>query len=184
VALPRRYCIEPGCPKRRAARGWCAAHWAQQKRAGILAKPCVEESCTGFAMSRGLCGMHYQRARQEGRFSDVKCVLSECGLPATWSSFCKKHGDRVRKYGLSLDQLTALDQGLPCAVSGEISKTLSVDHCEDANAVRGFITNKINMALGLFDHAPRLLRRAAEYLEDFQRLTAHGLIVKIPRRTK
>jgi hypothetical protein len=135
-------------------------------------------------MSRGLCDMHYQRARQEGRFTDRTCVLNACDRPATWSLFCKTHGDRIRKYGLSLDQLTDLDRGLPCAISGEMSTKLSVDHCEDVNAVRGFITNKINMGLGLFDHDPVLLRKAAAYLEDFQRRTELGLIVKITKRTK
>jgi hypothetical protein len=184
VTRSRRYCSETNCSKPVVAHGWCQKHWAQQKRSGYLGRKCKEPGCTGFDVANGLCDKHYQRARQNGQFSDTKCVVDKCGRPATWSSFCKKHGDRVRKYGLTLEQLVALDQGLPCAISGEVSNNLSVDHCETSNAVRGYITNKLNMGLGLFDHDPVLLRKAAAYLEEFVQRVASGNVSTIQRRSK
>ena len=178
----RNTCIEPDCSKPVVSNGWYNTHYARQKRAGFRTKKCVEDGCDGFGIAHGLCDKHYQRARQEGRFTEVKCPIELCGRPATLNGFCKKHGDRIVKYGLTPEQLTALDVGSPCAVSGEFSTNLSVDHCHESNTVRGFITNKINMALGLLDHDPVLLRKCADYLEDFKRRMDAGDVTPIKRR--
>jgi hypothetical protein len=42
-----------------------------------------------------------------------------------------------------------------------------IDHCHELNETRGLMCNRHNLALGLFDDDPNLLREAAEYLENF-----------------
>ncbi len=41
-----------------------------------------------------------------------------------------------------------------------------VDHCHETGKVRGLLPDRINKALGLFEHNPAYLRRAADWLES------------------
>lgn len=42
----------------------------------------------------------------------------------------------------------------------------SVDHCHNSGKVRGILCNNCNRALGLFQDNPKLIRKAAEYVEE------------------
>lgn len=44
---------------------------------------------------------------------------------------------------------------------------LVVDHCHDTGAVRGFLCQPCNMALGSAKDNPTILRKLADYLESF-----------------
>ncbi|MFF8367867.1 endonuclease VII domain-containing protein [Streptomyces lydicus] len=75
-------------------------------------------------------------------------------------------------YGLSADDYQRLfeAQGGKCAICHETRKTnLAVDHCHKTEAVRGLLCARCNgqlLARGARDR-PDVLRRAADYLEDY-----------------
>ncbi|WP_338781759.1 endonuclease VII domain-containing protein [Streptomyces sp. DG1A-41] len=75
-------------------------------------------------------------------------------------------------YGLSAEEYQRLfeAQGGRCAICQETRKTnLAVDHCHKTEAVRGLLCARCNgqlLARGARDR-PDVLRRAADYLEDF-----------------
>lgn len=82
----------------------------------------------------------------------------------------KKHAQRVRKYGLTPEQMKAMldAQGQACAVCGHTEKRHKlfpmIDHCHTTGKVRGILCSRCNMAIGLFRDSPELMRKAIEYL--------------------
>lgn len=48
------------------------------------------------------------------------------------------------------------------------SEKLAVDHCHDTGKVRRLLCPNCNRALGLFKDNPDVLRKAANYLEEFK----------------
>ena len=78
-----------------------------------------------------------------------------------------------KSYGLTKDQWWAMyeSQGGKCAISGRpliVGKEAHVDHDHVTGEVRALLDGKINVALGVFDHNPDWLRRAADYIEQHQ----------------
>ncbi|WP_416972557.1 endonuclease VII domain-containing protein [Streptomyces sp. 4F14] len=75
-------------------------------------------------------------------------------------------------YGLTGEEYQRLyeAQGGRCAICQETRKTnLAVDHCHKTEAVRGLLCARCNsqlLARGARDQ-PEVLRRAADYLEDY-----------------
>ena len=65
--------------------------------------------------------------------------------------------------------LTAQSGG--CAICGRKPEqqkryqTLHVDHCHETGKVRGLLCDQHNLLLGQFNDDPKLLRRAADYLD-------------------
>lgn len=78
-----------------------------------------------------------------------------------------------KDYGLTPEiyELLLLEQGGGCAICGSrvSSRTrnerLAVDHDSGTGKVRGLLCGSCNRALGGFRHIPKLLRKAARYLE-------------------
>jgi hypothetical protein len=52
-----------------------------------------------------------------------------------------------------------------CDICGVKSGSLHIDHCHQTNEIRGLLCGSCNLALGHFKSNPRLLRKAAKYLE-------------------
>lgn len=85
----------------------------------------------------------------------------------TWRAYRRKH-----KYGLTDEAYQALlkKQRGGCAICGGQSKhpkktTLCVDHDHATGRVRGLLCDVCNQAVGLFQDSPKLIRKAALYLE-------------------
>ena len=75
-------------------------------------------------------------------------------------------------YGITLDQYDSmlLGQNGKCLVcDGELSgqHRIAVDHDHETGKVRGLLHFRCNQGLGFFMDSPRLLRKAAEYLEKY-----------------
>lgn len=78
-----------------------------------------------------------------------------------------------QKRGLNLDSAYSLYNTQQCCqICGETTK-LHLDHDHNTNKIRGMLCHKCNRALGFFKDNPKLLRKAADYLE----IDKHGKIV-------
>jgi hypothetical protein len=75
------------------------------------------------------------------------------------------------KYGLrrgGYDRLLQRQHGV-CAICEQKPRArLCVDHCHSTRQVRGLLCRKCNTGLGQFDDDPRLLRKAAAYLDAWR----------------
>ena len=57
-------CSEDDCENISKSLGFCQAHYAAKRRAGLLGgKPCAHAGCPSKSYTRGLCSNHYQRMR-------------------------------------------------------------------------------------------------------------------------
>jgi hypothetical protein len=85
--------------------------------------------------------------------------------------------DLKRLYGITLEEyerLFARQKGR-CALCRKTSaQRLQVDHCHRTGAVRRLLCGRCNRGLGHFDDDPRLVRRAAAYLEARLKLSRRG----------
>lgn len=59
-------------------------------------------------------------------------------------------------------------------------RPLSVDHIRDTFIVRGLLCNVHNRGLGYFQHDPKLLRAAADYVEQHQQEQKIAEVIPIP----
>lgn len=151
-------CIFPDCGRPHKARGLCKAHNDQVKKAQAL-RPvqartpglmCSETGCEREAIARGLCAKDLMYSYEV-----------------------------VKRYGLTLDQYDALyqSQGGVCAICGRVNANgyrLSIDHdhacCAGKSCgkcVRGLLCGKCNLTLGNAEDEAERLRRAADYLDQW-----------------
>jgi hypothetical protein len=82
----------------------------------------------------------------------------------------KQRKAKLKSYGLTVEDYDRMlaRQGGTCAICLKTPEhRLCVDHCHDTRIVRKLLCRKCNTGLGLFDHDPERLRRAADYLEAF-----------------
>ena len=79
----------------------------------------------------------------------------------------------LAKYGMGSADIAKLlnSQGGKCKICGSKSPGSRygwhTDHCHETKKVRGVLCRSCNMHLGAFRHDPFLLRRAADYVENF-----------------
>lgn len=92
------------------------------------------------------------------------------------------------KHGLTVEQFDALlaSQGDGCAICGDTAEMqprtgrLYVDHCHTHRIVRGILCHRCNVAIGLLEDNPTLLRIAATYVEEFAaKQSMQGAILKL-----
>ena len=81
---------------------------------------------------------------------------------------------RLRDYGLTETQYKEFlsKQGGVCAVCKQIevdNRELSIDHCHKTGLVRGLLCNTCNLAEGLLNSDPNLIRALANYVEYHER---------------
>ena len=82
-----------------------------------------------------------------------------------------------RDYGLSPTEYAALfvKGNNRCEICGDefnnsAKHKLSIDHCHATGEIRGILCGNCNRAIGMVADNPTLLRRAAEYLTDAERI--------------
>ena len=89
----------------------------------------------------------------------------------------RRHG--LRRYGLTPERYAQMvtDQRGVCAIchkpesvvdpqSGE-TKPLAVDHCHGSNQPRALLCQRCNVAIGMLANNPEIMRRAADYIEEW-----------------
>jgi recombination endonuclease VII len=75
-----------------------------------------------------------------------------------WCRQCQVREGQLREFGVAPGPTDV------CAICSGRHR-LSVDHCHKTDEVRGYLCGYCNPALGSFKDDPKLLRRAADYLE-------------------
>ena len=80
-----------------------------------------------------------------------------------------RRGYLKRHYGITQEEYDAMliKQAGGCAICGKPPldvKFLSVDHNHQTGKVRGLLCRKCNLAIGILQDDPSLLRRAVNYL--------------------
>lgn len=76
------------------------------------------------------------------------------------------------KYGITIDQYYEIfrKQGRKCKLCGmkthNRKSDFVVDHCHKTGRIRGILCFRCNSKLGMYRDDPKLLRKAADYLEN------------------
>lgn len=76
----------------------------------------------------------------------------------------------LKQYNLNeelFQELLVLQEKKCKICSLEFTSMAHVDHCHKTNVVRGLLCGSCNRGLGMYKDNPELLRKAAEYLEEF-----------------
>lgn len=91
----------------------------------------------------------------------------------------RRHQDIKRKFGITVEQYDQIlaTQGGGCALCGTDRgsitcggkpRRLAVDHDHETGCVRGLLCEGCNRGIGLLRDDPDLLRRAADYIDQFR----------------
>lgn len=108
-----------------------------------------------------------ERYRQDAAYREAEKVKSRGTKREQKRAYALKTA-----YGLTLEGFTLLlqSQGGKCAICGQSptgkrKDAFHVDHCHKTGIVRGILCPACNHGIGKFKDDPKLLRKAASYLE-------------------
>lgn len=166
----RALCLIEGCEKISSARGLCPKHYQRLVRLGDPLEVPKGAHPDGPVRPCKWCGKEFD-SRAEGR---LLCCSEKC------RRIVELLVKSIGKYSLTLTQYRAMwaAQAGTCKLcrqepSGR-SRVLAVDHdhtcCPGQSScgkcVRGLLCDRCNNGLGCFGDNPRLLRAAADYVEN------------------
>lgn len=115
--MPNLTCSVDGCDRKRAARGWCATHYARCRKHGdvnITMNPhraapgvCIVEGCANEDHgTHGYCNKHAIRVRRYGDPSIEKratgrkvCTIDGCSRLVEGKGLCPMHWSRNKRNG-------------------------------------------------------------------------------------
>lgn len=165
------HCDHPECERPQWCRSLCTLHYGRARAAGTFGplQECSEDECDRRVVAHGLCSRHYRKARLAGISGAAPCVINDCAALAVSKGKCERHYNRAKVYDLTDDELSRIDEGVPCEICAD-SATV-VDHCHDTGAVRGYLCGRCNTVLGFARDRPDVLRAAAAYLTQFSERT-------------
>lgn len=111
-----------------------------------------------------------EAARQPG-----KAVCDDCRVDRRIRAIDHEQRRRLRKYGLTQDEYERilLDQCgrcLGCGTEDPGFKGWCIDHCHKSGRVRALLCGRCNIALGLTDENPVVLRALADFVERANRM--------------
>lgn len=108
---------------------------------------------------------------KDGKHSWCKpCLAEHARTPKRKTS--KTKWKLKARYGITVEQYDEIleNQSSRCCICGihndDLSDSLCVDHDHNTGKVRGLLCRPCNLALGNMRDNPKLLHKAAEYLED------------------
>lgn len=190
---PHPRCDAPSCvePSRAYSGGWCPAHDARMREGRSMETPlrnhrkhitepqfCREVDCDALVAARRMCSAHYYRWMRDRKAAgdEVVCAIPLClRMVHGENRICAPHRSTGRQYGMTPDAFEAFWGDGKCrACSG--TQKLSVDHdhscCPVGNARkcgkcnRGLLCHSCNLAVGMAQDSPEILRSLADYLES------------------
>jgi hypothetical protein len=134
-----------GAHKSAAAKSDCTLEeWYARRAAG-------ERWCYRCKAWKPIAQFSMDRTRQGGRASICKPCNS-------------KRSTRCR-YGLSEEDLAAMEADGACPICERSGVPMEIDHNHETGAVRAILCSRCNSALGMFCESPELMLRAIAYLE-------------------
>lgn len=134
------------------------------------------------AVNRRLCLKCSTIKNIDQFYRDSRRACKSCRIAAAKSSYINNKDLRqtmqvLRNYDISIDEYNAMreQQAGLCAICNEperaringVTKRLQLDHCHRTNRVRRLLCGDCNTGLGRFKDSPSILRKAAEYIEEF-----------------
>lgn len=124
-------CDYPGCPRPTLAKGWCKAHY-NQNRTGRPLHPvgqrpprptCTIDGCNRPHKAKGLCLTHYDQHRAGKQPGDIRpkapgrsCTIDGCNRPHEAKGLCKRHYNQARTGTPAPGQPTCTIDGCPDGV--------------------------------------------------------------------
>jgi hypothetical protein len=118
---------------------------------------------------------HNRRRREKYKADKEYREKAKRAVADYWASNPEKRfATRIKKYGIVPSDFYAMleRQNGGCAICGKEhsgcakQERLHIDHCHSTGRVRGLLCTNCNLAIGKLRDSPRLLRKAAEYIED------------------
>ena len=150
------------------------------------------KTCSRCQIEKPLADFHNDKHKRDGKHSQCKPCHAERRLikratDPEWRERCVERSRQYKinnpeqykksiqnstlkkKYGIALDDYNKIlsEQGGVCKIcsSKDGYQNLHVDHCHTTGTIRGLLCQGCNVTLGKMKDSPRLLRRAALYLE-------------------
>lgn len=183
-------CSLNGCNRKHESNGYCNMHRQRVRTTGKTGSPetmrtklpadglCSVAGCNNKPDARGYCSMHYQRVRATGEIEPANnsyveprpCLIVGCTLVSlTVSGCCVKHKNRLRTYGLTVDQFNAMTiaHAGTCAICGDSESSvgmLHIDHDHVTGRVRGLLCRACNLGIGKLKDNAVIVQAAADYL--------------------
>jgi endogenous inhibitor of DNA gyrase (YacG/DUF329 family) len=148
--------------KRNARKQFCSGRCKQTQTNARLAR---EREAAKPARTCAHCGGPIgQSLRIDAKYCSEGCrVAAAAKRNPRW-----KLSERLRKYGLTLEEFDAM-MAVGCAICGrhdsQDGRSLAIDHCHASGKPRGVLCVNCNQGLGKFADNPDRLRAAAEYIE-------------------
>lgn len=123
--------------------------------------------------------------RRQGGFVKGDLVTAECATCSADFEYefkgrrrgrcdpCWKYAQEYARYGLTGPEVAELLQQTSCEICGSTDPRrkdgrFRIDHCHATGKVRGVLCHPCNIAIGLMQDQPNVLRAAAAYLERTQ----------------
>lgn len=186
----RPRCVVNDCtrPTRSASAEACETHYYRMRRTGsydsrVLYRddprkcqqcsnpvPRQRKYCSAGCVAAGRAGRRRNPAQEPAVHSCEVCTNLIVSTNNHWrrycSLLCKRFGQRIRKYGITLEEYAVLmsRQENACAICRRTDERLVVDHDHASGRVRGLLCGGCNIGIGsLGDDAVRLLS-AADYV--------------------
>jgi hypothetical protein len=167
-------CTEETCERPHWSRGLCNLHYGRARKSGTLpprirvkVEVCKDASCEEPGYCRGFCRKHYTAFLRSGGLG--VCSVDGCTQGPHSGGRCASHASRHRRYGLTDEEMAALDGQEVCDLCG-VRPPEHVDHDHVTGKTRSFLCGHCNKGLGHFADDPDLLRRAADYIERHRAL--------------
>jgi len=177
--MPKQ-CKIRGCVEVHYGHGYCARHYQEAKRRGLLDAPlCAVDECSKAAVCKGYCPKHYQRFKKHGSVrvvlkSGVKpgkpkksCKDSSCERPAVARQMCRRHYLRALRAG----ELG----GEECSVDGCIRARFACGLC-DKHLQRFAKYGDVNFTKRVLNPTREHKRKKATERMRRYRKTPHGRI--------
>ena len=143
---------------------------------GVGMKPAKSKNCTKCNALKSSKDFPKETRTYDGK----RCQCKECLNQYEREHYANSESRRFsrfatmikRKWGITGMQYKTMlkSQKGVCAICGKANinknRRLAVDHCHKSNKIRGLLCGKCNIGIGQFNDNPKLLRKAALYIES------------------